>query len=110
MGRIRNLPDINSSDKRIQQFAERIAINTPIQGTAADLIKLAMINVDNTLMKNGLNSQMILSVHDEIIFEVPENEIDILSKIVKEEMESVQKLTVPLVVNIGIGKNWAEAH
>lgn len=110
LGRIRNLPDINSSNKRVQQFAERIAINTPIQGSAADLIKLAMINVEKTIKERSLQAKMLLSVHDEIIFEAPENEIEILSELVKEEMEGVWNLKVPLLVNIGIGKNWAEAH
>ncbi|MBU0990928.1 MAG: DNA polymerase I [Proteobacteria bacterium] len=110
LGRIRRLPDINSPNSRIQQFAERAAINTPIQGSAADLVKLAMIRCASVIKENGFESKMLLSVHDEIIFEVPQNEIESLSIIVKEEMEGVWSLKVPLKVNIGIGKNWSEAH
>ncbi len=108
--RIRSLPDINSSNRNTRQFAERTAVNTPIQGTAADLIKLAMINVDNALNKNELQSRMLLSVHDELIFEVPPEEIETVKKLVQEIMEGVWPLKVPLKVNMGVGDNWAEAH
>ncbi|MDI6687107.1 MAG: DNA polymerase I [Desulfobacterales bacterium] len=110
LGRIRLLPDINSSNKNVREFAERTAVNTPIQGTAADLIKVAMINVDFTLRDRNLKSAMLLSVHDEIVFEAPHDEIDLLQKLVKNIMEGVWDLKVPLKVNIASGINWAEAH
>jgi len=110
LGRIRLLPDINNSNKNLREFAERTAINTPIQGTAADLIKIAMITVDSAFTEKGLKSAMLLSVHDEIVFEVPPDELDTVSNLVKEIMESIWDLKVPLKVNIAVGKNWAEAH
>ena len=109
-GRIRNLPDINSKNKNIKAAAQRIAVNTPIQGTAADLIKLAMIHVHHELTKQGLNSRMILSVHDEIVLEVPENELSVVQEMVKHIMENVWELQVPLKVNLNAGHNWSEAH
>ncbi len=110
LGRIRHLPDINSSNRNLRQFAERIAINTPIQGSAADLIKLAMIKMDAALKENGLKSAMLLSVHDELVFEVPPEECEMLKKLVKEIMEGIWDLKVPLKVNLESGDNWAEAH
>jgi len=110
LGRIRFLPDINSSNRNLRQFAERTAINTPIQGTAADLIKLAMIKMDATLTKRGFQSAMLLSVHDELIFEVPPDELDEAKKLIREVMEGIWDLKVPLKVNIGCGENWAEVH
>ncbi|MBW1792621.1 MAG: DNA polymerase I, partial [Deltaproteobacteria bacterium] len=110
LGRIRLLPDINSPNKVVREFAERTAINTPIQGTAADLIKLAMIRVDAAFRENGLNSAMLLSVHDEIVFEVPPEELASVMVLVKEIMEGIWNLTVPLKVNLASGDNWAEAH
>ena len=110
LGRIRILPDITSSNKTVREFSERTAINTPIQGTAADLIKLAMIRVDNAFRQGGLNSKMLLSVHDEIVFEVPSEEFDTVKRLVKEIMEGVWNLKVPLKVNVASGANWAEAH
>ena len=110
LGRIRLLPEINSTNKIIRQGAERTAINTPIQGTAADLIKVAMINVDNALRKKGLETSMLLTVHDELVFEVPPGEIHQATHLVRNLMENVWKLNVPLKVNIQSGKNWAEAH
>jgi len=109
LGRIRLLPDINSSNKNLREFAERTAINTPIQGTAADLIKIAMITVDSAFTEKGLKSAMLLSVHDEIVFEVPPDELDTVRSIVKDIMEGVWELKVPLKVNMAVGKNWAEA-
>lgn len=109
-GRIRPLPDINSPNATIRAFAERTAINTPLQGTAADLIKLAMIACDRALVEKGLHTRMLLTVHDELVFEVPPNEMDVVSDLVKTEMEHVWDLSVPLKVNIAIGNNWAEAH
>jgi len=110
LGRIRLLPDINSTNKAVREFAERTAINTPIQGTAADLIKLAMIRVDAALREGGLNSAMLLSVHDEIVFEAPPDELESVKFLVKEIMEGIWDLKVPLKVNLASGNNWAEAH
>jgi len=116
LGRRRRLDDINSPNANIRGLAERMAINTPIQGSAADLIKLAMIRMDRalneTLLPDGekMASRMLLSVHDEILFEVPEVEIEPLTALAKSIMEGVFKLKVPLKVNIDSGDNWAEAH
>ncbi len=110
LGRIRLLPDINSSNKVVREFAERTAINTPVQGTAADLIKLAMIRVDVAFREGGLNSAMLLSVHDEIVFEVPPEELASVKVLVKEIMEGIWNLKVPLKVNLASGDNWAKAH
>jgi len=110
LGRIRLLPDINSPNRNIRQFAERTAINTPIQGSAADLIKVAMIKMDETFKEKKLNSTMLLSVHDELIFEVPPDELNTVKKLVKNIMEGVWELKVPLKVNVACGENWAEAH
>ena len=110
LGRIRLLPEINSSNRNIRAFAERTAINTPIQGTAADLIKLAMIQVSDQIKKKGLRSAMLLSVHDEIIFESPPEEVDMVEDLVIKVMEGVWDLKVPLKVNLARGKNWAQAH
>ncbi len=110
LGRIRLLPDINSKNANIRGFAERTAFNTKIQGTAADLIKLAMIKVDAALSASGLKSKMLLSVHDEIVFEVPAEELDTIKSIGKEIMENIWEFKVPLKVNVAVGKNWAEAH
>jgi DNA polymerase-1 len=109
-GRIRLLPEINSPNKIIRQAAERTAINTPIQGTAADLLKVAMINVDKVLRKKRLGTTMLLTVHDELVFEVPPGEIHEATQIVSETMENVWNMKVPLKVNIQRGKNWAETH
>jgi DNA polymerase-1 len=109
-GRKRRLDDIRSSNVNVRNFAQRAAINTPIQGSAADLIKLAMIHMEEALKKNHLESRMLLSVHDEIIFETPIQEKEQLIAIAKEVMENVTPLKVPLKVNIGSGDNWAQAH
>jgi DNA polymerase-1 len=108
--RRRYLPDINHARQRIRAEAERMAINTPIQGTAADLIKMAMINIHERMKREELRSQMILQVHDELVFEVPEGEADLVRALVREEMEGVHPLDVPLTVDIKIGDNWDEAH
>jgi DNA polymerase I len=110
LGRLRLLPDINSSNLNIRQFAERTAINTPIQGTAADLIKVAMIRIAAALKQQRLKTVMLLSVHDEIVFEVPEQELQTIRQLVPETMEKVWKLKVPLKVNVAWGTNWAQAH
>ena len=110
LGRIRLLPEINSSNRNIRQFAERTAVNTPIQGTAADLIKLAMIRVDRAFLDKGMAAAMLLSVHDEIVFEAPPEELDDAMATVREIMETVWDLRVPLRVNMGVGSNWALIH
>ena len=107
-GRIRPIPDITSPQAQLRNFAERTALNSPLQGTAADLIKLAMIAIDERLRREKLQSQMILQVHDELLFEVPEKEREALEKVVKEEMEGVHTLIVPLVVEVGVGPNWRD--
>ncbi|MCX7816261.1 MAG: DNA polymerase I [Syntrophales bacterium] len=109
-GRRRFLPEINADNASVRQFAERTAINTPIQGTAADIIKIAMIRIARRLKEENLKSKMIMQVHDELVFEVPEAEKDTMTKLVKEEMEHVVNLEVPLRVEIGYGRNWDEAH
>ena len=110
LGRIRLLPEIDNANWNVRQFAERTAINTPIQGTAADLLKIAMIRVDSALTERGLKTAMLLTVHDELVFEVPPEEIDSATALIKTSMEGVWDLKVPLKVNIAKGENWAEAH
>ncbi|MGC0779041.1 MAG: DNA polymerase I, partial [Candidatus Acidiferrum sp.] len=107
-GRIRPIPEINAPQMQLRNFAERTALNSPLQGTAADLIKLAMIAIDERLRKEKLSARMILQVHDELLFEAPIKEREALETMVKEEMESVHKLAVPLVVEIGVGPNWRD--
>jgi len=107
-GRIRPIPEINSPQVQLRNFAERTALNSPLQGTAADLIKMAMISIDARLKKEKLAAKMILQVHDELLFELPVKEKSKLEKLVKEEMENVHKLAVPLVVEIGTGPNWRD--
>ena len=107
-GRVRPIPDINSKNSNLRGFAERTAVNTPLQGTAADLIKIAMIGIDNGIRDRELKSRMTLQVHDELVFEVPEGEIDIIKSLVREEMEQVHALHVPLQVDIGVGANWRD--
>ena len=110
LNRRRYLPDILHKNRVIQSESERMAINTPIQGTAADLIKLAMIRIAERLKENDFASRMLLQVHDELVFEVPEPELDRLIPMVRKEMEGVYPLRVPLKVDMGYGKNWGEAH
>jgi DNA polymerase-1 len=110
LGRLRPLPDITSRNPNVRQFAERTAINTPIQGTAADLIKLAMIQTAAEIRRLKLRTAMLLSVHDEIVFEVPPDELETVKEMVPAVMENVWKLDVPLKVNVAWGDNWAEAH
>ena len=107
-GRIRPIPDINSKNFNLRGFAERTAVNTPLQGTAADLIKIAMIRIDADLAERGLKSRMTLQVHDELVFEVPEAEIEVMRTLVRDQMEKVHPLTVPLLVEIGVGPNWRD--
>ncbi|MDH5509355.1 MAG: DNA polymerase I [Nitrospinota bacterium] len=110
MGRQRRLPDIKASNRQIRQFAERNAINSPLQGGAADIIKIAMNSIHHRMRKEKYESLMVLQVHDELVFEVEEAETDRLAAMVKEEMEGAAPLAVPLVVDVGIGSNWDEAH
>ncbi len=110
MKRRRYLPDINSKNATVRGMAERNAINSPVQGTAADIIKLAMINVHEEFESNNLKSKMILQVHDELIFDVYRPELDNVKKIVKNKMENVLKLSIPLIVELGVGNTWLEAH
>ena len=107
-GRVRPIPEIHNKNPSIRNAAERLAVNTPLQGTAADLIKMAMIEIDREIRKKNLQGKMILQVHDELIFEIPENEVESFKEIVKKNMEQVLKLGVPLEVDIAVGKNWAE--
>lgn len=109
-GRRRYLRDINSANFTVRGFAERNAINAPIQGSAADMIKLAMINIHNRMQHTTLQSKMILQVHDELLFDVHKNEIEEMTQLVKEEMENAMALNVPVVVEAGVGDNWLEAH
>lgn len=109
-GRRRYLPDINSKNGTVRSLAERTAINAPIQGTSADIIKLAMTNVDKRLSKEGLKSKMVLQIHDELLFDTAADELETLKKIVTEEMESVITLSIPLTVECNHGNNWLEAH
>ena len=109
-GRRRYLPDISSRNATVKALAERTAVNAPIQGTAADIIKLAMINVADRLDKEGFRSRMILQIHDELLFDAYPEEVESLMKVIKEEMENVIKLSVPLTVECNYGNNWLEAH
>ncbi|MEJ6773244.1 MAG: DNA polymerase I [Porticoccaceae bacterium] len=109
-GRRLYLPEINARNGMLRQGAERTAINAPMQGTAADIIKIAMINVDSWLESSGLKSRMIMQVHDELVLEVPESELEVVKQGLTERMESAAELLVPLVVDVGVGDNWDEAH
>jgi DNA polymerase-1 len=110
LGRLRRLPDITSANAVVRQAAERTAVNTPIQGSAADLIKVAMIRIDAALSRERFQAAMLLTVHDELVFEVPPEEVGALARRVAEIMEGVWDLKVPLKVNVATGANWAEAH
>ena len=107
--RKRNIPELKNTVYTIRQSGERIALNTPIQGTAADIIKLAMVKVYETFEKNNIKSKMIIQVHDELIFDTKKEELEKGKEIVKDVMENVYELNVPLKVDINCGKNWAEA-
>ena len=109
-GRKRYLPDIVSHNATVRSFAERNAVNSPIQGTAADIIKMAMVTIHRRLKDEGLKAQMIMQVHDELNFNVPMNEVNKVREIVVSEMQNVVHLTVPLIADCGVGKNWLEAH
>jgi DNA polymerase-1 len=110
LGRRRYLPDLQSRNRVLRQAAERMAVNTVIQGTAADLIKRAMVEVDRAVSEAGLSASMILQVHDELVFEVAPREVDALGPLLREVMEGALELAVPLVTDIGVGASWREAH
>jgi DNA polymerase-1 len=109
-GRVRPIPDINSRNANQRGFAERTAVNTPLQGTAADLIKVAMIRIDAAIAERDLKSRMTLQVHDELVFEVPDAELDVMRSLVREQMEKVHPLAVPLVVDLSVGPNWRDVE
>jgi DNA polymerase-1 len=109
-GRKRPVPELRNKNRTTRQLGERLAVNSPIQGSAADIIKIAMINIRKRLSAAGLNARMILQVHDELLFELPTGELHEVDHLVREEMEGVMKLSVPLKVDIGHGANWADAH
>ena len=108
-GRRRYIPQLKEKNKALREFGERTAMNSPIQGSAADIIKIAMIKVNNELKKNNLKTLMIAQVHDELVFDVPKDELEIVTKIVRETMESAVKLNVVLEASVEVGKNWFEA-
>jgi DNA polymerase-1 len=110
LGRERPIPAINSRNKTEKMGAERIAVNTPIQGSAADIVKLAMLRIDAAMKEKKLASRLILQVHDELIFEVPKDEAEVMETLVRKEMESVYKLSIPLRVSVESGTNWGEIH
>ncbi len=110
LGRRRYLKNINSKNRIMKQFEERVAVNMPIQGTAADMIKLAMIKVQNELEKINAKTKMVLQVHDELVFDVPKDELEIVKPIIRKNMEEAFLLKVPTIVDIGVGNNWLEAH
>ncbi|HOD76228.1 MAG TPA: DNA polymerase, partial [Syntrophorhabdaceae bacterium] len=110
LGRMRFIPELGNSDPAVRQLGERVAMNTPIQGTAADIIKMAMINIRRAIRLKGLSSRLILQIHDELLFEVTLDETETMKQLVRQEMEKVIELKVPLTVSIGIGHSWAQAH
>ena len=107
-GRRRYIPELRERNFTIRAFGERVAANSPIQGSAADLIKIAMIRIDDGLRTKALQSKMLLQVHDELVFEVMPDELDQVRELVKHEMENAAQLSVPLVVDLGVGKNWLD--
>jgi DNA polymerase-1 len=109
-GRRLYLPEINARNAMRRQASERTAINAPMQGTAADIIKLAMISVDRWIFADRLQCRMTMQVHDELVLEVPDNEVDLVVLGLKQRMEGAAELRVPLVVDVGVGNNWNEAH
>ena len=109
MGRRRYLPELKSPQATVREFGKRAAMNTPVQGTAADIIKLAMVRVDEALRREGLRSRLILQVHDELLLECPPEEVETASRLLRESMENVIALSVPLQADVHQGENWAEA-
>jgi DNA polymerase-1 len=110
MGRRRYLRDINSANQTVRGFAERNAINAPIQGSAADMIKIAMIRIHQDIIDQKLNSKMTMQVHDELVFDVPKAEIEIMKNIIESRMKNAIDMKVPILVEVGEGSNWLEAH
>ena len=110
IGRRRFLKNINSNNRVVRQFEERVAINMPIQGTAADMIKLAMIKIQSELSKRKTKTKMVLQVHDELLFDTHKDELDEIRPMVKEIMETALPVDVPIVVDTGAGDNWLDAH
>jgi DNA polymerase-1 len=110
LGRRRYLPELNHSDPQVRAQARNVAMNTPLQGTAADLIKLAMIRIDRRLEDEGWRSRMLIQIHDELLFETPPEERDRLTEMVRAEMTGAMSLDVPIVVDAGVGETWADAH
>jgi len=110
LGRTRRIPELRNPDTAVRQFGERTAINTPLQGTAADIIKLAMVKIHRRMKEEGMASRLIIQIHDELVFEAKEEELPVMKEIVQHEMEHVLELAVPLKVSLGTGKHWAEAH
>ncbi|MBC8429393.1 MAG: DNA polymerase I, partial [Dehalococcoidia bacterium] len=108
LGRRRSIPEINSPNRQVREAAERMAINMPVQGTSADIIKVAMINLDREIDKRQLKSKLLLQVHDELIFEVPEAELEEMRQLVPEIMSTALELSIPLKVGIKTGTNWGE--
>jgi DNA polymerase-1 len=104
------LPDINAKNGQRRQYAERTAINAPMQGTAADIIKLAMLSVDDWLQADKPAVRMVMQVHDELVFEVENGYLEQASQVIRQKMSDAATLDVPLVVDVGMGKNWDEAH
>jgi DNA polymerase-1 len=110
MGRRRYLRDINSANQTVRGFAERNAINAPIQGSAADMIKIAMIRIHQDIKDQKLNSKMTMQVHDELVFDVPKSESEQMKKIIQDRMQNAIRMKVPILVEVGEGTNWLEAH
>jgi len=110
LGRRRPLPEVASNNRMVRANGERMAINTPLQGSAADIIKVAMLRVDDALRHEGLAARLVLQVHDELVLELPEAEVDAAREMVVREMGAAASLKVPLVVDTGVGVNWDEAH
>jgi DNA polymerase-1 len=109
LGRRRYLPDLNSEQRQLRDMAERMALNAPIQGSAADIVKLAMLKVDKAFAEAGVKSRLLLQVHDELVVEVAKGEIDQVTAILTHEMQNALEMSVPLDVSVGVGKSWSEA-
>ena len=109
-GRIRPIPELASSNFMQRSFGERAAMNAPIQGSAADIIKIAMINVEKALMEHNLKAKIVLQIHDELLIEAPEEEVDEVKELLYTKMKEAVTLKVPLEVDVNIGKDWFEAH
>ena len=109
-GRIRYIPELVNTDANVRQFGERTAMNAPIQGAAADIIKMAMVNIYRRMKERKSRSRLIMQIHDELVFEVPEPEVEEMEQVIRHEMEHACPLLVPLKVTMGKGRSWAEAH